>query len=88
MNNIETEKSVEVVLKNSYPLQRLFLNNQNEKITIQQIQEVWPCLLKKTILFLHFTILTKQSIPDIMKRLNDDILRLLSICKIKKLHRY
>ena len=82
LDTSDAEMVQAIAFKNSFPLQRLFINNPNEKISAPLIQQVWPCLLKKTYLLKHFSLLTDKDVPDIIKRFNDDIPKLLAYGKM------
>lgn len=79
----ETMTQVVLAMNESYPLQRTFVNNVTEPPKIEQIQECWPCLLKRTYMELHFLQLTGKEPKNILTKLEEDMPKLLAYGQMK-----
>ncbi|XP_031786026.1 uncharacterized protein LOC116417378 [Nasonia vitripennis] len=77
------EKSVSA-LSDSFPLQRLLLNDLNNPPTFEDIQTTWPCLLDTFYMMLHFSFLTICTCEDVQETIKKDVPTMLAYGKLKQ----
>lgn len=84
-NDEETSKKAVEAMSDSFPFQRLFLNNVYDPPTYVEIEASWPCLLSLYYMLIHFLILTDCSYRDVLSAIKEDLPFLLAY---GKLHQY
>ncbi|CAH1099112.1 unnamed protein product [Psylliodes chrysocephalus] len=83
--DIEENEEYFLLLEETYPEQRKFLNNLENPPTVSEILEKWPVLLRQSAVTWHFQKLTEIDINDIERSINDKVEKILTFAKNKKL---
>ena len=83
VERVEDGSHIEKMLSDTYPNQRLFLNDIYEPPTLEMIMDKWPLLFTPPGLFWHFQKLTGVSIQNFDEHFNENVQRILIFGKGK-----
>lgn len=80
----EHKNKVELFLRKTYCLQRLFLNDMEKPKTITDIMNEWPILLQHKAIMIHFCLLTGRDKEDIFEKFENNISTLLAFGDVSR----